>query len=305
MYNLVCKLREEGNPSQTYKMGHYQKTIYILLLIVFPVLLFGQSTDSPKKPNPINDDTYLHPIDAITPYTLKKGEWFYAQSFQTLPLPGWAFVGLTDKLTLQLDFTPFIGGFFVEPHYPFPSISLRHKIFDQKAIRPTFSLEGQFFHIWDSLERFDVDGISLYQAGSYFHLKTVFGYDFKPLFIDFSIGLDYMNKMWWQEDSIIINTLDHNLNPNFSFGVSYRPSKWISYHIAASYGATLNYFENAPRKIQFSYGVRIAPFYRNRYGILRNMRIEMISINAWFKDIEKYSGLPLPLYPLIYWQWQK
>jgi len=275
----------------------------ILIIIVFPAFLFGQNDTLNKKVNPINDDTYLHPIDVNTPYTLKKGEWFYAQSFQTLPLPGWAFVGLTDKLTLQLDLTPIIGGFFVEPHYPLPSVSLRYKIFEQKNIRPTFSIESQFFHIWQSLERFEVDKISLYQEGSYFHFKTMFGYEIKPLYIDFSIGVDYINNMWWEQDNIVINTLNQNINPNFSIGISYRSSKWISYHIATSYGATLTYFENAPRKIQFSYGVRVAPFYKNRYCILRNIRIELISVNAWFNDIDKYSGFPLPLYPLFYWQW--
>jgi len=278
-------------------------TTYILIFVVFPALLFGQNDTLSKKVNPINDDTYLHPIDANTPYTLKKGEWFYAQSFQTLPLPGWAFVGLTDELTLQLDLTPIIGGFFVEPHYPIPSVSLRYKILEQKGAIPTFSIESQFFHIWQSLERFEVDKISLYQEGSYFHFKTMFGYKIKALYVNFSIGVDYINKMWWEQDNIVINTLTKNINPNYSIGISYRPSKWISYHIATSYGATLTYFENAPRKIQFSYGIRIAPFYKNRFGILRNMRIEFISVNAWFNDIDKYSGFPLPLYPLFYWQW--
>jgi len=49
---------------------------YILIIIVFPAFLFAQNTILNKKTNPINDDTYLHPIDANTPYTLKKGEWF-------------------------------------------------------------------------------------------------------------------------------------------------------------------------------------------------------------------------------------
>ncbi len=287
-----------------YKLKSLIKILtYILIIFLFSVSSFAQNATLNKKTNPINDDTYLHPIDANTPYTLKKGEWFYAQSFQTLPLPGWAFVGLTDNLTLQFDLTPIIGGFFVEPHYPIPSVSLRYKIVSQKGAIPTFSIESQFFHIWQSLERFEVDKISLYQKGSYFHIKTMFGYELKPLYFDFSIGVDYINKMWWEKDGIVINTLTQNINPNYSIGISYRPSKWISYHIATSYGATLTYFENAPRKIQFSYGIRIAPFYKNRFRILRNMRIELISVNAWFNDIDKYSGFPLPLYPLFYWQW--
>ena len=280
-----------------------KKTIFIFVFGFFLVLLYGQNDTFNNKLNPLNDDIYLHPIDAITPYTLKKGEWFYAQSYQTLPLPGWAFVGITDKLTLQLDFTPIIGGFFVEPNYPIPSVSLRYKILEQKGAIPTFSIESQFFHIWQSLERFDVDKINLYQEGSYFHVKTMFGYKLKSFYFNFSIGADYINRMWWEKDGIVINTLTQNINPNCSISISYRPGKWISYHIATSYGSTLTYFENVPRKIQFSYGIRVAPFYRNKFGILRNMRIELISVNSWFNDIDKYSGIPLPLYPLLYWQW--
>ncbi|MGV6862503.1 MAG: hypothetical protein ACWA41_12080 [Putridiphycobacter sp.] len=278
---------------------------YLAWLILSPVLTYAQSDTLIKKENPINDDTYLHPMDGITPYTFKKGEWFYAQSLQTLPAPGWAFVGLTDKLTLQLDITPFIGGLFFKPHYPIPSVSLRYKIIDQKKLLPTFSVETQFFHLWDTLKRFDINEYSLYQKGSYFHFKTLYGYNFNPIYINFSVGFDYVNKMWWQQETIVSNNLTPNVNPNFSLTLSYRKSKWISYHIAASYGSTLTYFENAPRKIQLNYGFRIAPFYKNKWGILRNMRIELISINGWFKDIDQYSGIPVPIYPLFYWQWNK
>ncbi|MBN2891283.1 MAG: hypothetical protein JXL97_05405 [Bacteroidales bacterium] len=111
--------------------------------------------------------------------------------------------------------------------------------------------------------------------------------------------------MWWQKDNIVIINLHSKINPNASLGLSYRKSNWISYHIAVSYGSTLTYFENVPRKIQLNYGFRISPFYKNKWGVLRNMRIEVIAINGWFKDIDQYSGIPLPIYPLFYWQWEK
>ena len=117
--------------------------------------------------------------------------------------------------------------------------------------------------------------------------------------------MDYINDMWWNKDSVTVSRLRLNINPNFSFGMSWHPGKWISYHFAFTYGSTLTYFENVPRKIQFNYGMRIAPFYKNKWRILRNMRIEFISINGWFPDIGEYSGIPLPVYPLFYWQWQR
>lgn len=67
-----------------------------------------------QKENPLNDDAYLYPIDTITPYTLKKGEWIYGQSIQTLPFPTWAFYDITDKLTTQIDLLPWLFGVFTE-----------------------------------------------------------------------------------------------------------------------------------------------------------------------------------------------
>ena len=66
-----------------------------------PILEEGDALDSAQRQNPIKDDAYLHPVDSITPYTLNKGEWIYAQSIQTLPFPSWTFVGVTDNLTAQ------------------------------------------------------------------------------------------------------------------------------------------------------------------------------------------------------------
>ena len=82
-------------------------TLIIIIIILFPVFTFGQ-IDTTRKTNSIKDDAYLHPVDCITPYTLEKGEWLYAQSLQTLPFPSWAFVGITDKLTAQIDFLPWL-----------------------------------------------------------------------------------------------------------------------------------------------------------------------------------------------------
>lgn len=54
-------------------------------MFILSVKAYGQTADTLKKQNPLNDDAYLHPVDCVTPYTLNKGEWIYAQSIQTLP----------------------------------------------------------------------------------------------------------------------------------------------------------------------------------------------------------------------------
>ena len=284
------------------------KKITLVISILFPLFLSGQ-TDTIQKTNSIKDDAYLLPIDCITPYTLKKGEWIYAQSIQTLPFPSWAFVGLTDKLTAQIDLLPWIFGTFSELKKPIPSINFRYRFNDQKGIIPTIGVEAMFVHFWDTLQRFETPTLTVWENGSYFHLKPSIGYNFNnEFYINISAGADYIRELIIQNnDSLSINskTFSKSWNPNFSIGFDYRPSNWISYHLGYTYGSTLTYLENVPRKHQLTYGFRIAPFYKNKLGILRNMRIELLAINGFFPDINAKQIFPVPVFPYFYWQWNK
>lgn len=282
--------------------------ILIYLILLIPSFLLGQ-TDSALKSNSLLDDAYLHPADAITPYTLQKGEWIYAQSPQTLPFPSWAFVGLTDKLTAQVDLLPWLFGAFSELKKPIPSLNFRYRFNEQKGGIPTIGIEAMFVHFWDTLERFDTPMLTVWENGSYFHLKPSIGYRFNnKLYINLSAGVDYIGELILQKnDSLNFQrkSFRQSWNPNFSMGLDYRSSKWISYHLAYTYGSTLTYLENVPRKHQLTYGFRIAPFYKNRRGILRNMRIELLAINGFFPDIKARQIFPLPIFPYFYWQWKR
>jgi hypothetical protein len=286
----------------------------MLKLIVFILMLgslsaFAQSDSTSRKMNPLNDDAYLHPVDIITPYTLEKGEWIYAQSPQTLPFPSWAFYGITDKLTTQIDLLPWIFGSFTELKKPIPSFNLRYRINEQKGFTPTIGIEAMFVHFWDTLKRFETPTLTVWENGSYFHLKPSIGYVIKnDFYVNLSVGVDYISELIMQNnDTLNPNNKSFNRiwNPNFSLGFDYRPSKWISYHLGYSYGSTLTYLENVPRKHQLNYGFRIAPFYKNRFGILRNLRIELTAINGFFPDIDAQQLFPLPVFPYFYWQWNK
>ncbi len=107
--------------------------LILILTLILSVKTYGQTLDSLKKQNPLNDDAYLHPVDCVTPYTLNKGEWIYAQSIQTLPFPSWAFYGITDKLTTQIDLLPWLYGAFTELKKPIPSLNLRYRFNEQKG----------------------------------------------------------------------------------------------------------------------------------------------------------------------------
>lgn len=274
---------------------------------VFPLLLFGQQ-DSTRLSNPLQDDAYLHPIDCISPYTLKKGEWVYAQSIQTLPFPSWAFVGITDRLTAQIDLLPWIYGLFSPLKKPIPSLNFRYRFTQQKGLLPTIAVEAMFVHFWDTLQRFDTPQLTMWQNGSYFHFKPVIGYQVGQHWnFNLSAGLDYTGQIIMRNNDSLNSqqtALNRTWNPNFSFGLDFRPSKWISFHAGYSYGPTLTYLENVPRKHQINYGFRVAPFYRNRYGILRHFRMELVAINAFFPDIAARQVFPLPIFPYLYWQWK-
>lgn len=285
-----------------------KKALFIFLTLLFPLLSFGQS-DSTRKINALKDEAYLHPIDCITPYSLKKGEWIYAQSVQTLPFPSWAFVGITDKLTAQIDLLPWIFGTFSELKKPIPSLNLRYRFNEQKGALPTIGVEAMFVHFWDTLQRFETPTVTVWENGSYFHVKPVIGYRIKDKWdINLSVGVDYINELILQNnDSLnpLSRTFQKSWNPNMSFGVDFRPSNWISYHIGCSYGATLTYLENVPRKLQINYGFRVAPFYKNKWGILRCMRIELVAINGFFNDVKAKQIFPIPVFPYFYWQWKR
>ena len=241
----------------------------------------------------------------MTPYTLKKGEWIYAQSLQTLPFPSWAFVGITDNLTAQLDLLPWVFGLFSEFRKPIPSINLRYRFNEQQGGIPTMAVEAMFVHFWDTLQRFQTPALAVWENGSYFHFKPIIGYTFKEKWnINLSVGVDYIGELILENNETkLTKSFINSWNPNASININYRPSDWISYHIGYSYGSTLTYLENVPRKHQFNYGFRIAPFYKNRFGILRHLRIELAAINGFFPDIQAQQVFPIPIFPYFYWQW--
>lgn len=263
--------------------------------------------DSIKKTNPINSESYLHPMDNISPYTLKKGEWIYAQSIQTLPFPSWMFVGVTDKLTAQIDLLPWVFGAFSDLKKPIPSLNFRYRFNDQNGSKPTFAVETMFVYFWEGLDRFSTDNVSVRESGAYFHFKPVIGYQFDNHFdISLSAGIDYMSGLTVTNVKTLETKIFNNRwTPNASISLGYRPSNWISYHAGFSSGATLTYLENVPNKQQLTYGVRIAPFYKVKAGFLRTFRVEFTAINAWFPDVNAKELFPIPVFPYLYWQWHK
>ena len=252
----------------------------------------------------LKDEAYLHPVDAIAPYTLKEGEWIYAQSLVTIPIPSWAFVGITDNLTAELDFAPWLYGSFTELEKPIPSFNFRYKFFDQYGILPTFAVEVMYVYFWDTLKRYETSNVAVWQKGAYYHIKPVIGYRVGDWGINISVGSDYIGEQITKNVITSANkTISNEWNTNYSIGIDYRPSDWISYHIGYSQGATFTFLENTTGKTQLDYGMRIAPFIGSSSGFWSSFRIELVAINAYFADVDALESFSLPIYPYFYWQW--
>jgi len=102
----------------------YKLKLLGILIIGISFLSMGQM---PEKKD-LQTETFLHPADGFTAYTLKKNEFIYNQSPFTLPLPSWAWWGITDHITAEIDLLPLIGGLFEKPHLPVPSFNFRFKL---------------------------------------------------------------------------------------------------------------------------------------------------------------------------------
>lgn len=255
----------------------------------------------------LQTDVFLHPGDMPTAYTLKKKEWIYAQSPTSFPFPSWAMVGITDRITLELDLLPFFFGFFTPSHLPIPSTNLRFKLLNQKKFIPSVATEVMAFHIWDTITRYNKDNLNVRVKGTGAFARINNSWNIsKNLYFHVSAGAVYQQEIWMnnRDTSNFKSAYFRNrITPDFSLGIDYRPYKRFSFFATYAYGSTFTYIENIPNKRQFIYGLRVAPFYKNKYKFLRTMRAELVAIFAYLPDIDVYQDLKLPLYGYVYWQW--
>jgi len=114
---------------------------------------------------------------------------------------------------------------------------------------------------------------------------------------NFSQHLKLINKDTFK---LVEKTFTNKITPYFSLGLDYR-LKRISFHINTSYGSTLSYINNVPRKCEVIYGVRMAPFYKNKITFLRTFRIEWAGFYNVFSNVKAKVYVPIFI-PFLYWQ---
>lgn len=255
-------------------------------------ILFAQS-DTTKS---LINETMLHPADAFTGYVYKKGEWGYNQALT--PYPSWAWWGITDKITAELDLEAWLGGV--------PSFNFRIGILKQKDFIPTIAYETMFQYLnredFDQFHNLDYlnvsrNGLNWYnhinmswKVGSKYHIHLSGGATYAEyLQISNNDSLNYVGKEF--KDLV---------SPDFSLAFGWRFKDWISFHSSVSYGSTFLYADNIARKQQFVLATRIAPFVKSKKGFFNSFRFELAFLYANFPDANQSIAGPIGF---LYWQW--
>lgn len=258
-------------------------------------------------PRGLGVEPELHPLDGFTAETLRAGEVFYAQSPATLPLPSWAFIGVTDWLTVEVDLLPLLGGFFVEPHLPVPSVDLRFRLLEKRGFRPGVALETMVQYLYGTnVQEHSPNLVVTREALSWFARVNVS----QPLGRGFtahgSFGFTLAESIKIENrDRMTYHGRHHRwtASPDASIALGWHASRRLALFATASYGTTFTFLDNVPRKLQATYGLRVAPFVASRYSILRTLRVELAAIHMYFPDARESMSLPLPIWPYFYWQW--
>jgi len=275
-------------------MGNFFLKMILALLTISNGLYAQQSSDSPVLSG-LQSEIMLHPADASTGYVLKKGEFIYNQALT--PYPSWAWWGITDWLTTELDLECWLGGV--------PSFNFRFGLLKQKTIRPSVSFETMFQYLKDERDQFEnLDYLNVNRKGKNWYNRINLSWQISNMWlIHFSGGATYTeNIMISNGDTFneIGKSYKNYLSPDFSASLDYRCRNWISFHSTASYGSTFLYADNIIRKEQLCIASRVAPFINSEKGFLKSFRIELAFLHANFIDAEESITGPIGF---LYWQW--
>lgn len=287
---------------------------FLLGLAAIPHLASADSVTKVSEPvvtekRGLQTDTLLHPMDGFTAYTLKQGEFVYNQSPLTLPLPSWAWVGITDWLTAEIDLLPLIGGFFVEPNLPVPSFNFRFRLRDGGARGVSVAFETMVQYLYNPLDQEDGPELRVTREGaSWFNRINVSVPVTEKLRVHVSAGATFAEniEVTNNDPDPMTEVGEHHVNelsPDASISIDYRWRPRMSLHATASYGTTFVYSDNQPRKLQAMYGFRVAPFYRSKTAVLRTMRAEFPAFVQYHPESKTGWSWYIPIIPYVYWQW--
>lgn len=279
--------------------------VNLLILTLAQFCLFSNAYSQEDSLKGLQSDIYLHPLNSSTAYTLQKGEFVCNQAPASLPFPSWAWVGITDWLTAEIDLLPLLGGLFVDPYLPVPSFNFRFRLLEQRKLRPALAFETMYQFLYKEFDQSTNPYFATWRKkGSWYnHLNASWKIKSK-FYIHASVGATYANSLRLvNKDSMHYQekVFTNKISPDISIGLDYR-LKRISFHVTTTYGTTFNYIDNVPRKFEIMYGIRLAPFYKSRFGFLSKFRLEWAGFYNAFPDIHAKVYVPIFI-PYLYWQW--
>lgn len=266
------------------------------------LLIVGFLNPSSAQGNLLTEPA-MNPGDTATADVLRDGEWSYNQPL--IPAPGWMRWGVTENLTLQLDFTAWIFGV--------PSANFRYQFFRSADRSTRISLETMYVYFvpnHPSFQDFNKDDKYLFISRkgdtgfSKLNLSTSMGHRW---IFHGSLGASYSRfyEVKNENREEFHGRVFENLwDPIAAVAVEYRSSQTTAFHANLSYGETFFLMENRPRKYQAVYGGRFLPFGRSPSPIWKNLRFELNALFFQFPDAKEGYSLPLPIYPYVYWQWR-
>lgn len=276
-------------------MGKLKKFLILLLTLFLIETKVTELYASNNNTDGLKSEVMLHPVDAFTAYTLKKGEWIYNQALT--PYPSWFWWGITDNITTELDTECWLGGVV--------SLNFRFKLLNQRNFIPTIAFETMYQYLPREIDQLDTYApLSAKRKGNSWYNRLNLSWEIRGnLYLHISGGATYSDFLTI-DNSDTVNyegeTYNNRVTPDFSAGIDFRVSEWLSLHAVASYGTTFIYLDNVPRKQQFNVGARFAPFYRHKNCILRSFRLELAILTFQFKEVDHLVNGP---FGFIYWQW--
>lgn len=268
----------------------------VYLAIFFCIATIAKAQDLRTEPS-------INQGDIPTADVFRKGEWSYNQPL--LFSPGWMRWGVTDRFTMQYDLMAWLGGL--------PDMNVRYALWEQKENSPRLALEGMY--LWFSKDNDVLDDLNkndkhllIHREGSAGFLKLNGSFPVSTAWIFYwSVGASYSERYVVANQNRADNYRQRFTalwDPTATLGCEYRPSAAWAFHSSVSYGETVLFQENRPRKQQLVYGFRSAPWLDSKSAFLHNLRFELNSISVYFRDAHEGRSTGIPIVPYVYWQWR-
>ena len=170
-----------------------RRIFFIFLITIFSSNLVLAQKDSARG---LQNDIFLHPANSNTAYTLRKKEVVFNQAPASFPIPSWAWIGITDKITAEIDLLPLIGGFFIKPNLPVPSFNFRFKLCEQKKLKPTLAYETMLQYLYVEYDQSSNPYFATWRQGgnTYQHLNASWKIN-KRFYIHSAVGFTYAHHV--------------------------------------------------------------------------------------------------------------